>query len=124
MIRNLLLKAAIISAISATISLSTFAESITSSDQALDALIENLKNDKVYNNRMPSFSCISFLEDGSTRDYYDFTLYEVHNEECGGDPGSSHVIDRFRVFNKDKAIFWYNIAEGDYLPYDDFIKSK
>ena len=44
----------------------------------------------------------------------DIVIREAHDPECGGDPATRPVIDRFRVHTKSKKIERYNVSSGEY----------
>jgi len=72
-------------------------------DAALALLDRTLKHDRVYANRI-SLDCISYITEETTNAYFQFVLREKHNAKCGGDPETSPVVDRYRVFRRSGKI--------------------
>jgi hypothetical protein len=86
-------------------------------DAALALLERTLKHDGVYTRRI-SWDRISYGTEETTDAYFDFVLREIHNAKCGGDPETSHVVDRYRVYRRSGKIKWWEPIEGDWQPYD------
>src|SRR4030095_988127 len=85
-------------------------------DAALALLDRTLKHDKVYEKRI-SLDCISYGTEETTKVYFEFVLREIHNAKCGGDPDTSHVIDRYRVYRRSGKIEQYEAAEDNWPAY-------
>jgi hypothetical protein len=85
-------------------------------DAALALLDRTLKHDKVYEKRI-SLDCISYGTEETTKAYFEFVLREIHNAKCGGDPDTSHVIDRYRVYRRSGKIEQYEAAEDNWHAY-------
>jgi hypothetical protein len=85
-------------------------------EAALELLQRTLKRDHVYEKRI-SWDCISFGTEETTGAYFDFVVREIHNAKCGGDPETSHVIDRYRVYRRSGKIQQYEPAEDKWQPY-------
>ena len=85
-------------------------------DAALALLDRTLKHDKVYEKRI-SLDCISYGTEERTKAYFEFVLREIHNAKCGGDPETSHVIDRYRVYRGSGKIERYEVAEDTWHAY-------
>jgi hypothetical protein len=85
-------------------------------DAALDLLQRTLKRDHIYEKRI-SWDCISYGTEEKTNAYFEFVLREIHNAKCGGDPETSHVIDRYRVYRRSGKIQQYEPAEDKWQPY-------
>jgi hypothetical protein len=66
-------------------------------DAALALLERTLKHDGVYTHRI-SLDCVSYSTEETTDAYFQFVLRENHNAKCGGDPETSPVVDRYRVY--------------------------
>jgi hypothetical protein len=80
-------------------------------DAALDLLVRTLKHDHVYAHRI-SLDCISYITEETTGTYFQFVLRENHNAKCGGDPETSPVVDRYRVYRRsDKIEQWEAIND-------------
>jgi hypothetical protein len=86
-------------------------------DAALDLLVRTLKHDRVYAKRI-SLDCVTYGTEETTDAYFQFALREKHNAKCGGDPETSPVIDRYRVYRRSGKIKWWEAAEDKYWPYD------
>ena len=85
-------------------------------DADLDLLQRTLKRDHVYDKRI-SWDCISYGTEETTNAYFEFVLREIHNAKCGGDPETSHVIDRYRVYRRSGKIQQWEAAEDNWQPY-------
>lgn len=64
------------------------------------------------------------MTEDRTNEDYDFAIREKHGGKCSGDPKTSPVVDRFRVNRVTKIIQWYEVTEGDYLPYKAVLKAR
>src|SRR6266496_6443282 len=74
-------------------------------DAALASLERTLKHDRVYANRI-SLDCVSYGAEETTDAYFQFVLREKHNAKCGGDPETSPVVDRYRIYRRSGKIEW------------------
>jgi hypothetical protein len=80
-------------------------------DAALALLVRTLKRDHVYANRI-SLDCVTYGTEETTDAYFQFVLRENHNAKCGGDPETSPVVDRYRVYRRsDKIEQWEAIND-------------
>jgi hypothetical protein len=86
-------------------------------DAALAVLERTLKHDRVYANRI-SLDCVSYGTEETTKAYFQFVLRENHNAKCGGDPETSPVVDRYRVYRRFGKIEWLEPIEDKWQPYD------
>lgn len=87
---------------------------------AIDALREKLKAESLYEPRAKE-QCLQFYPEHCDAEKVDVAVRELHSEECGGDPATGPVIDRFRVHRKSAKIERYNIANDEY---SEFSKSN
>lgn len=87
-----------------------------SEDAALDLLDRTLKRDRVYEQRI-SLDCISYGTEETTNAYFEFVLREKHDAKCGGDPETSHVIDRYRVYRRSGKIEQWEAVEDTWHAY-------
>ena len=83
---------------------------------ALNLLQRTLKRDHVYDKRI-SWDCISYDTEEITNAYFEFAFREIHNAKCGGDPETSHVLDRYRVYRRSGKIQQYEVAEDKWQLY-------
>ena len=86
-------------------------------DAALALLERTLNHDRVYTHRI-SLDCITYGTEETTDTYFQFVLREIHNAKCGGDPETSPVVDRYRVYRRSGKIEWLERIEGDWRPYN------
>lgn len=86
-------------------------------DAALALLESTLKHDGVYAHRI-SLNCITYGTEETTGAYFQFVLRENHNAKCGGDPETSPVVDRYRVYRKSGKIEWLERVEDNWRPYN------
>src|SRR5438105_8841697 len=70
---------------------------------ALGLLERTLKHDGVYTHRI-SLDCVGYGTEETTDVYFQFVLRENHNAKCDGDPETSPVIDRYRVYRQSGKI--------------------
>jgi len=86
-------------------------------DDALALLERALKRDGVYTHRI-SLDCVSYGTEETTASYFQFVLRENHNAKCGGDPETSPVVDRYRIYRRSGEIEWLERIEDKWQPYD------
>ena len=86
-------------------------------DAALALLVRTLKHDRVYAKRI-SLDCVTYDTEETTNAYFQFALREKHDAKCGGDPETSPVADRYRVYRRAGKIKWWESTEDKWLPYD------
>jgi hypothetical protein len=84
---------------------------------ALALLERTLKHDGVYTHRI-SLDCVIYSTEEKTAAYFQFVLRENHTAECGGDPETSPVVDRYRVYRASGKIEWLERIEDNWQPYD------
>jgi hypothetical protein len=85
-------------------------------DAALEQLQRTLKRDGVYEKRI-SLDCVEYGTEETTNSYFEFVLREIHNAKCGGDPETSHVLDRYRVYRRSGKIEQYEAAQDKWHAY-------
>ena len=85
-------------------------------DAALNLLERRLKRDHVYDKRI-SWDCISYDTEETTNAYFEFVFREIHNAKCGGDPETSHAIDRYRVYRRSGKIEQWEATGDKRKPY-------
>ena len=86
-------------------------------DAALALLVRTLKHDRVFAKRI-SLDCVSYGTEETTNAYFEFVLREIHNAKCGGDPETSHVLDRYRVYRRSGKIERYQPIDDSWHRYD------
>ena len=86
------------------------------SEQAFKILAGQIKKDRLYESRLAE-SCYSYRVSNCSSKTIFIELHEIHNNQCGGDPLTTHVLDRYSVNTKTKHIEWYYAPEGEYVPY-------
>ena len=84
---------------------------------ALALLERTLKHDGVYTHRI-SLDCVTYSTEETTAAYFQFVLRENHTARCGGDPETSPVIDRYRVYRASGKIEWLERINDNWQPYD------
>jgi hypothetical protein len=86
-------------------------------DAALALLERTLERDGVYTHRI-SLYCVTYGTEETTNTYFQFVLRENHNAKCGGDPETSPVLDRYRVYRGSGKIEWLERVEDNWRPYN------
>ena len=86
-------------------------------DAALALLERTLKHDGVYTHRI-SLDCVTYGTEETASTYFQFVLRENHNGKCGGDPETSPVVDRYRVYRKSGKIEWLDRIEDNWRLYN------
>ena len=86
-------------------------------DAALNLLLRTLKRDNVYAKRI-SLDCLTFGTEETTKEYFQFVLQENHTTKCGGDPDTSPVVDRYRVYRASGKIEWLNAVDDNWQRYN------
>ena len=86
-------------------------------DGALALLDRTLKHDGVYSHRI-SLDCVTYGAEETTGAYFQFVLRENHNAKCGGDPETSPVVDRYRVYRRSPKIEWLERIDDTWRPYN------
>lgn len=74
-------------------------------DREGHSLERTLGHDGVYVHRI-FLDCITYGTEETTNAYFQFVLRENHNAKCGGDPETSPVVDRYRVYRRSGKIEW------------------
>ena len=87
-------------------------------ENAALALLERmLKHDGVYAHRI-SLDCVTYGTEETTDIYFQFVLRENHNAKCRGNPDTSPVVDRYRVYRRSGKIKWLEPTEDTWRPYN------
>jgi len=85
-------------------------------DTALALLVRALKHDRVYAKRI-SLNCVTYDTEEKTEAYFEFALREKHDAKCGGDPETSPVVDRYRVYRRSGKIELWQAADDTWQRY-------
>jgi hypothetical protein len=85
-------------------------------DAALGWLVRTLKHNHVYAKRI-SLDCITYDTEQTTDAYFQFALREKHDAKCGGDPETSPVVDRYRVYRHSSKIERWEAADDTWHIY-------
>lgn len=88
-----------------------------SEDAALALLVSTLKHDNVYAHRI-ALDCVTYDTEETGAAYFQFALRENHTAPCGGDPETSPVVDRYRVYRVSGKIEWLERIEDSWRPYN------
>ena len=86
-------------------------------DAALNLLLRTLKHDQVYAKRI-SLDCVTFGTEEKTNAYFQFALRENHTAKSGGDPDTSPIVDRYRVYRASGKIEWLNAVDDNWQHYN------
>ena len=85
-------------------------------DAAVGLLVRTLKHDHVYAKRI-SLGCFTYDTEETTDAYFQFALREKHDAKCGGDPETSPVVARYRVYRRSGKIEQWKAAEDTWHAY-------
>ena len=93
--------------------------------QAIHLLAQKTNKDYFYSTWIRP-DCIQYATEKTTASYFDFALHEDHAGKCSGkgDPVTSPVIDRFRVYQDGKKILWYDVVNDEFIDYQQGIESR
>ena len=86
-------------------------------DAAVNLLLRTLAHDRVYAHRI-SLDCVRFDTEETTIAYFQFVLREDHTGKCGGDPETSPVVDRYRVYRASGKIEWLEPVQNNWRRYN------
>ena len=92
---------------------------------AASYLLQKINKTKVYDWTIPE--CLSFYTQDATKQYFDISIHELHNNKCSGDQGTFPVIDRFRIYragDKTHKVLWQDLAIDRFLPFKKFVESR
>jgi hypothetical protein len=88
-----------------------------SEDAASDLLDRTLKRDRVYEKRI-SLGCFTYDTEETTNAYFQFALREKHDAKCGGDPETSPVVARYRVYRRSGKIERWKASDDTWHRYN------
>ena len=86
-------------------------------DAALDLLVRTLKHDRVYAKRI-SLGCFTYDTEETTNAYFQFARREKHDAKCGGDPETSPVVARYRVYRRSGKIDRWQPTDDSWHRYE------
>jgi len=86
-------------------------------EAAVGLLARALKHDHVYAKRI-SLGCITYDTEETTDAYFQFALREKHDAKCGGDPETSPVVARYRVYRRSGKIQQWEAASDTWHAYN------
>ena len=86
-------------------------------DAAVALLVRTLKHDRVYANRI-SLGCLTYDTEETTNAYFQFALREKHDAKCGGDPETSPVVARYRVYRRSGKIDRWQPTDDSWHRYE------
>ncbi|QIM65429.1 hypothetical protein A4G17_08240 [Frederiksenia canicola] len=72
------------------------AEAVENVDQAVDMVVKSVQKNEL----LPiPLECVFFIEDESdlTLPYYSVSVFEKHNEKCGGDPATAPKLMNYQI---------------------------
>ena len=83
-------------------------------DAALALLVRTLKLDA----KRISLDCVTYDTEETTNAYFQFALREKHDAKCGGDPETSPVVARYRVYRRSGKIDRWQPTDDSWHRYD------
>lgn len=93
-----------------------------SENDAINLLQKRLTDSNVY--EWAKSECLGFTSDSVNPQYFEFSIYEKHSVDCGGDQAVRHMIDRFRVSRTQEKIEWYDLSNVRYVPFEQFLSRR
>ena len=86
-------------------------------DAAVALLVRTLEHDRVYAKRI-SLGCFTYDTEETTNAYFQFALREKHDAKCGGDPETSPVVARYRVYRRSGKIERWKASDDTWHRYN------
>ena len=86
--------------------------------QAVAALRARIQAENLYA-AWTQEQCLAYILESCDTEKTDVVLRESHTAQCGGDPNTSPVVDRFRVHKHPDMIEWFDLAHGQYRAFSD-----
>ena len=87
-------------------------------EKASGLIFRAINADHLYRRRLPKEECIDLMLDETHSRFFEYSVHEKHGDGCPGDPETFPTLDRFRVNRLNGNISWYDIADDDWLPYN------
>ena len=84
--------------------------------QAVDALRVKVRSERLYSSWAKE-QCLPFYPEHCDSTLVEVAIRELHSEQCGGDPNTAPVVDRFRVFKQSSRIDWFDHAAAEYVEF-------
>lgn len=91
--------------------------------RAIRALRARIVADRVYARALRT-RCLDFAVEEEDPHYYDLVVREVHERGCTGDPNTSPVLDRFRLYRRSDTLLWFDVVNDRYLSYERFLRAR
>lgn len=88
-----------------------------SEKESIDLIVKTITKDSLYES-FATPQCISYKTDDESKEFFIISAYELHNNNCKGDPSTQPRIDTFKIIKQTKDIYYYNILKDSYSPYD------
>ena len=82
-------------------------------DHAIEILRVKIRSERLYAS-WATEECLSFYLEHSDAEKVDVAIHEVHTKECGGDPLTQPVVDRFRIHRDPEMIEWFDYVDAEY----------
>lgn len=86
-----------------------------SEQEAVTLLLHKLKRHHLY--PWLNYECLGFIVEKKTQTFVDIAIREIHNSRCSGDPGTSPIVDRFRVMRSTANVLWYDFSRDRYASF-------
>jgi len=100
-----------------------YAETPITEEQAFNVLVSKIKKDKLYDS-WTTMSCLSFRNEGKTKNYIEIGIHEKHGGSCPGDPDTYPIVDCFRIHRLTRQIQWLEPTEDQWLFYGAALKKR
>lgn len=88
-----------------------------SESEALSLLTKTIHDDALYES-FTTLQCLEFYSGKTTKESFNFAVYEIHGGGCKGDPNTHPRIDTFKIMRESQEIFYYDVLEDSYFPYN------
>ncbi|MDY0744914.1 hypothetical protein SNE35_10370 [Paucibacter sp. R3-3] len=85
--------------------------------QAIEALRVKVRSERLYSSWAKE-QCLSFYPEHCDNAVVELAIRELHSDQCGGDPNTGPVVDRFRVFKQSSRIDWFDPVAAEYVEFD------
>jgi hypothetical protein len=92
--------------------------------KAIAVLDDRLHREALYGGMVARGCATHLASPAKQTGWVDVALHEEHNAQCGGDPQTFPVLDRFRVQVATGLILWYDSASDEYQPFEQLCRSR